>query len=51
MVGDQWRDVAAGKAVGCRTILIEWRYAEFKAEAPDFAVGSLPEAVDILLRI
>ena len=50
MVGDRWRDVAAGKAAGCRTILVECHYAERKAEAPDFTVQSLPEAAEIILK-
>jgi D-glycero-D-manno-heptose 1,7-bisphosphate phosphatase len=50
MVGDRWRDVAAGKSAGCRTILVECHYAERKAEAPDFAVQSLPEAAEIILK-
>ena len=50
MVGDRWRDVGAGKAAGCRTILVDCHYAERKAEAPDFTVPSLPEAVEIILK-
>lgn len=50
MVGDRWRDVAAGKAAGCRTILVECHYAERKAEAPDFTVTSLPDAAEIILQ-
>ena len=50
MIGDRWRDVAAGKAAGCRTILVECHYAERKAEAPDFTVQSLPGAAEIILK-
>jgi len=50
MIGDRWRDVAAGKSAGCRTILVECSYAERKAEAPDFTVQSLPEAAEIILK-
>jgi D-glycero-D-manno-heptose 1,7-bisphosphate phosphatase len=50
MIGDRWRDVAAGKAAGCRTILVECSYAERKAEAPDFTVHSLREAAEIILK-
>jgi len=50
MVGDRWRDVAAGKAAGCRTILVECHYAERQAEAPDFTVQSLPGAAEIVLK-
>ncbi len=49
MVGDRWRDVDAGRAAGCRTVLIEAGYAERRAE-PDFTVSSLAEACTIILR-
>jgi D-glycero-D-manno-heptose 1,7-bisphosphate phosphatase len=49
MVGDRWRDVDAGRAAGCRTILIESGYAEKRSE-PDFSVSSLAEACTIILR-
>jgi histidinol-phosphate phosphatase family protein len=60
MVGDQWRDVAAGTAVGCRTILL--RDPERKdaggeeAEVmnatvtPSFVVRSLTDAARIIVR-
>ena len=50
MVGDRWRDVGAGKAAGCQTILVDCHYAERKAETPDFTVQSLPEAAEIILK-
>ena len=49
MVGDRWRDVSAGKAAGCRTILLDHGYAEEQVDAPDFVVTSLGEAVKIIL--
>ena len=49
MVGDRWRDVDAGRAAGCRTLLIESGYAEKRSE-PDFSVSSLAEACAIILR-
>ena len=49
MVGDRWRDVAAGKAAGCRTILIRANYEEQQAENPDAVVGSLLEASNLIL--
>ena len=48
MVGDRWRDVEAGRAAGCRTVLIEAGYAEKRVEA-DFSVASLAEACGIIL--
>jgi len=55
MIGDRWRDVGAGKAAGCLTILINRDYsfvgspAEFLAE-PDITVSSLSEAVSTILE-
>lgn len=49
MVGDRWRDVEAGKAAGCRTILIENAYDERAAEGFDAAVPSLLEASRLIL--
>ena len=49
IVGDRWRDVAAGKAAGCKTIFVVYGYAEELADRPDFVVTSLPEAVKIIL--
>ena len=50
MVGDRWRDVATGKAAGCKTILIDCGWNERKADAPDFTVKTLQEIVDIILK-
>jgi D-glycero-D-manno-heptose 1,7-bisphosphate phosphatase len=47
MVGDRASDVDAGRAAGCRTILIERPYSG--ASTPDARVGSLGEAVDAIL--
>ena len=49
MVGDRWRDVAAGKAAGCSTILIESGYSDRRAENPDAVVFSLLEASRIIV--
>jgi len=49
MVGDRWRDIGAGTAVGCLTFLIERHY---NGEAnPQYQVNDLPEAVSIILRL
>jgi D-glycero-D-manno-heptose 1,7-bisphosphate phosphatase len=45
MVGDRWRDIDAGRAAGCRTILIESGYDERQAEGFDAAVASLLDAL------
>jgi D-glycero-D-manno-heptose 1,7-bisphosphate phosphatase len=49
MDGDRWRDIDAGRAAGCRTILIESGYDERQAEGFDAAVASLLEASQIIL--
>lgn len=49
MVGDRWRDIGAGRAAGCRTVLIEYDYDEQKAETPDIVVKSLMEASQRIL--
>lgn len=49
MVGDRWRDVAAGKAAGCYTYFIDYQYAE-QSDNPDTVVSSLEEAGSQILR-
>lgn len=50
MVGDRWRDVDCGHAAGCRTIFIDYGYAEELKQKPDFSARHLGEAADIILR-
>jgi transaldolase len=46
LIGDRWKDVDAGNAAGCKTILIDYRYRERKpATEPTVRVTSLREAV------
>ena len=49
MVGDRWRDVAAGKAAGCFTYFIDYDYQERPADGPDAIVRSLEEAGRLIL--
>ncbi|RJF76893.1 HAD family hydrolase [Azospirillum cavernae] len=49
LVGDRWRDIAAGRAAGCSTYLIDGGYAEPAADSPDHRVASLAEAARIIL--
>ncbi|MBI5384496.1 MAG: HAD family hydrolase [Verrucomicrobia bacterium] len=49
MVGDRWRDIDCGRAADCRTIFIDYGYAEELKQAPDFRCGSLLEAAEIIL--
>ena len=50
MVGDRWRDIDCGHRAGCRTILIDYGYAEPLNEQPDFRAKNLLEASAIILR-
>ncbi|MGH2780722.1 MAG: D-glycero-alpha-D-manno-heptose-1,7-bisphosphate 7-phosphatase [Thermoleophilaceae bacterium] len=47
VVGDRWRDIAAGRAVGCYTVLIERPYSECREV--DARVADLASAVDAVL--
>jgi D-glycero-D-manno-heptose 1,7-bisphosphate phosphatase len=49
MVGDRWRDIDCGHAAGCRTILIDYGYAEALRQLPDFRAPSLREAAERIL--
>ena len=49
MIGDRWRDVEAGASAGCKTIYINYDYAEKKPYMPDYTVQSLLEAKKIIL--
>ena len=44
MVGDRWRDVAAGQAAGCANFFIDYGYDEKRPDAPYITVKSLAEA-------
>ncbi len=44
MVGDRWRDIEAGRAAGCRTVFLDYGYAEKRPESPDVILSSLAEA-------
>lgn len=50
MVGDRWRDIDCGKNAGCRTVLIDYGYAERLRAKPDFVVRNFAEAVDVILQ-
>jgi D-glycero-D-manno-heptose 1,7-bisphosphate phosphatase len=52
MIGDRWRDIEAGKAAGCKTILVrpEISYNEPQAKGMDAVVDSLYEAAAFILK-
>ena len=45
MIGDRWRDIAAGQAAGCHCCFIDYGYVERQPEPPFSRAASLPEAV------
>lgn len=47
LVGDRWRDIEAGRAVGCYTILLERRYSA--CATADTRVATVVEATDVIL--
>ena len=49
MVGDRWRDVEAGERAGCKTIFIDYGYAEKQPGTINHRVQSLADAADIIL--
>jgi D-sedoheptulose 7-phosphate isomerase len=51
VVGDRWRDIDAGHAAGCKTILIDYGYRERKPAQPaEATVRSLREAAEWIIR-
>jgi D-glycero-D-manno-heptose 1,7-bisphosphate phosphatase len=50
LVGDRWRDVAAGQRVGCKCFFVDYRYPEKRPEKPYLAVNSLAEAASLILQ-
>jgi D-glycero-D-manno-heptose 1,7-bisphosphate phosphatase len=50
MVGDRWRDVAAGQTAGCQSFFIDYSYSETQPKMPYRKVSSLLEAVHLILE-
>jgi D-glycero-D-manno-heptose 1,7-bisphosphate phosphatase len=51
MVGDRWRDIGAGHAAGCTTVLVGDGYGETMPIQPDHRVSSIGEAAALLLTL
>ena len=47
LVGDRWRDIEAGQALGLTTFFIDYSYSEMRPKLPFTRVTSLFEAVEI----
>ena len=48
MIGDRWRDIEAGRNVGCKTIFLDYKYSETKPIKPSFVSNTLLNAVHII---
>ena len=49
MIGDRWRDIEAGKNLGCKTIFLDYKYYnEPKPKKPSFVSDTLLNAVHII---
>ena len=51
LVGDRWRDIECGHAVGCTTIFIERNYVEELRRPPHHYVTDLLEAARLIVSI
>ena len=51
MIGDRWKDIEAGKRVGCATFLIDYQYREKELSVPDYRVQSLNEAAHLIINV
>ena len=49
MVGDRWRDIAAGQSAGCQTFFIDYSYSELQPKMPFRRVSSLLEAAQLMV--
>jgi D-glycero-D-manno-heptose 1,7-bisphosphate phosphatase len=49
MVGDRWRDVAAGRRAGCATVFLEREYSEPVPEPADVTVRDIGDAAAWIL--
>jgi D-glycero-D-manno-heptose 1,7-bisphosphate phosphatase len=49
MIGDRWGDIEAGERAGCKTIFIDYGYAEKQPTTMHFRVQNLMEAAQIIL--
>jgi D-glycero-D-manno-heptose 1,7-bisphosphate phosphatase len=48
IIGDTWKDMEAGKAAGCKTILLDAPYNQ--GVQCDFRIKSISEAADIIIK-
>jgi D-glycero-D-manno-heptose 1,7-bisphosphate phosphatase len=47
VVGDRWRDIDAGRAAGCQTVLVRHNYRERAAKA-DYEIDRIPQLLELI---
>ena len=51
MVGDRWKDIAAGMAAGLRTVFVDYNYNEaYQGPQADYVVTDVAQAAKVILR-
>jgi len=51
MVGDRWKDIAAGQAAGLKTIFVDYHYSEdYVGASADFTVDDTIYLADVILK-
>ncbi len=51
VIGDTWKDIGAGKAVGCKTFLLRREYNKGFQKDYDFEVSNLKKTVEIIKKL
>mgnify|MGYP001191920302 FL=1 len=50
LVGDRWKDIDAGNAVGCQTVFLNYDYDETLRSSPDHTIFHLSELTSLILK-
>jgi D-glycero-D-manno-heptose 1,7-bisphosphate phosphatase len=51
MIGDRWKDIAAGKVTGLKTVFIDYHYDEgFECQRADYTIQDVSELAKIVLN-
>jgi len=51
MVGDRWKDIAAGKAAGVKTVFVDYHYSEkYKCNPADIIIDDVSLLADVILN-
>lgn len=49
LVGDRWKDIDAGNAVGCQTVFVDYGYDEYLRTLPNHVVTGIKELPGLIL--